>query len=176
MLLPEPETWAASLSSCMESKAAITSGDYCIFASFLLSFFLTSQPTLYTGASAFTLMLCFSGRHDLLLVNPNDSVKVQVPHLVFSDSFLSAVLERGPLAPTSYLIIAPSTSWGFLSLLSTIIKSLYRILRFSYNLGTKCILINIHPRTNMRLNLCQNFRLATSKKLLTINNLKKWDE
>ena len=56
------------LSTCMESKAAITSGGFGIFASFLLSFFLTSQPPLYTGASAFTLMLCFSGRQDLLLV------------------------------------------------------------------------------------------------------------
>lgn len=54
--------------------------------------------------------------------HPIDSVKVQVPHLVFPHSFLSAVLERGPLAPTSCLIIAPSTSWGFLSLLSTVIN------------------------------------------------------
>lgn len=35
-----------------------------------------------------------------------------------------------------------------LSLLSKIMKSLCHIPRFSYNLGTKCILINIHPRTN----------------------------
>lgn len=35
-----------------------------------------------------------------------------------------------------------------LSLLCKIMKSLCPIARFSYNLGTKCILINIFPRTN----------------------------
>lgn len=77
-----------------------------------------------------------------------DLFNVQVPHLVFSDNFLSAVWERGPVAPTLYLIFVPSTSWDFLSLLCKIMKSLCPIARFSYNLGTKCILINIFPRTN----------------------------